>query len=891
MPIIKTLLTALIFLSASFPVLAEEEKYYVFDYQSEEKETFASFDTAYRYYNNNKDAYDNLLLYHNDKLLLMEYGIVEFKSDSACSIVNKYHSSSRDEDDYLNACYGADAAYLNTSKNGKTVSFMLSGDIGDTDIDNVTLHPIESLNVKTSNYNVIDGNLIHNIKNQLNNDYFAYSFSMDEALDCLKQGIDYYSYDGHFFYEDFYQMIDDYRSGNNDNAVNSQKYFNYFQFLPHRSLSNYHSAELNDYFYNTLGINGSLSHYIDLNADYANDEVNRSQLYENIDSFLTYQNLYGANALLMISAAISESSYGKSENAFVNNNLYSTVAFDSEDEKQANRYSAVSDSIKAHGKYFISSLYSNHLRSDYYGTCLGNKLCGISVNYSLDPYYGDRIAANAYELDCKLGGKDYNSYAIGIIENAQRLTFYADENRNKIKFILNDVEQLSFVILKEYSDVYKIQIDNSYSDEYIYDFENSVAYVLKNAFAYILNEDKIKDYELHDVEYDFNQGTFNDKNKLTVKLRDNEELNIKPELKGYEFLGFQEDNGKYIAQYKQIKEISIATPFNQTVELYQNINLESGELLVKYVDGNKKIIPINSDMISFFDNTIPGKQNISINYCGLSLNEEIEVSQDLYQKRQTISEALKEKNYLDLKDNLDDIAYPFSFSQIREINTALSRLHKRNYVIKDDTNKYNLSISGLDLSLENKNSFELIDDTYYAYISSIKPSVKERIVDFAKGYGFKEVEGIDISFRFNYSNIDLIGPIIVQLNLDNKQNDLVYSVYHLNKKGDIIKCRTTQSENFIQFMINESGSYLILSMPSVNEYLIEDSIEDLSYNNMGFDINAFIIKLLLALLFTLLCLINFTIYYVLISRKEKQWNDYKKSLLNVESVQEEKLRS
>ena len=148
-----------------------------------------------------------------------------------------------------------------------------------------------------------------------------------------------------------------------------------------------------------------------------------------------------------------------------------------------------------------------------------------------------------------------------------------------------------------------------------------------------------------------------------------------------------------------------------------------------------------------------------------------------------------------------------------------------------------------------------------------------------------------LKLHCNYQDIELNGPAIVQLNLKDKKNNQVYTVYHLDDGGDIIKCRTTQSDNYIQFMINESGPYLVLSMPSANEYDIEDNTEDLSYENMGFDNHQTNFELMSLLIITLIGIIGIIVYYITYNKKEKEWKDFKKSLLKEDTAQEEKQKN
>ena len=867
-----------------FPVhvKAQEDFYYI--YNNEELiEQFDDYDDAYDYYRDYLDEYPNLIMKKNDDVVHMEYGIVEFKKTKACDLIVEYHSDLRDVDDYFNPCYGVDAAYLSTNSKASEVYFKLSGDLGSTSIDNVILHPFESLNVKPSLYENNNDYLIHKIKTQLDQDYYSFSLTLDNSLDYLDKNKEYYSYDGHYFYDDFYLMIDDYRQDTYEHAINSEAYYNYFQYLPYRSISNYNSEDLEEYFYNTLGINGRLLHYVDYDGDSAADEVNRSQLYGQLNNFLIYQYMYGTNGMMLLSSAINESSYGKNLASFSNNNLYQTAAYETENEKNYSRYDTIDNSIYSHSKYIISSIFSNHLRSDYAGTNYGDKASGINTNYSLDPYYGQRNSATYFELDRKLGARDYNNYAIGIIKDESRVRFYEDAQLDDRRLSITDIKELALIILGEYEDSYKVQIDHSFNDEYLYDFETSVAYVSKDVFDVILNPEKIKENSYKTVHYDFNGGTFHDYQSLDLKYRDDDlVLDIVPSYHLHEFVEYDEN---YVAQYRKINEIRLNT-FDKNNNA-SNIDLRDWQLIINYEDGQTDMIPVNSDMINSYKQILE-QQIINVRYAEENISEQVDYQDDESQVYENILKAIEDKDYDYVKENIHKTNYPLSFSQIRTIDYDLKEKQQRNYVIKDNGEKYNLSISGLDLSLADKNSFSLVDDTYYVIVDNISQDAENKIMNLAAGYGFKKVEGIDISFRFNFQDIELQGPAIVQIALEDKKNDLVYSVYHLTEDGDIIKCRTTQSDNYIQFMIKESGSYEVLSMPSVNEYYIEDQTEDLSYENMGYDNHKINLNLLMIILLALLGIIGIIVYYIFNDKSKKLWKDYKKSLRIAESVQEEK---
>ncbi|MBR5342122.1 MAG: glucosaminidase domain-containing protein [Erysipelotrichaceae bacterium] len=863
---------------------AEGEVYKAYDQNSSLEEEFSSYEEAERFYRENIDNYDNLILKEDDRIIRMEYGIVSFNTDSACSIITEYHSTVRGVNDYLNGCYGIDAVYNYTSDDGKRVYFAYAGDEAYASIDEVSLIPLNEVNTKISSYTIRDGKMYHDIMSQLDYDFYSYSLALDFMPEFMDENKTYYSHDGHFFYDDYSLMCDDLRNDNHDNAVNEEAYYNYYQYLSHRSLSEYSAKEVEEYFYDNLGYDKKLSHYTDFNNDGAADEVNRSQLSGEIGNFFVYQDIYGANALLLLASAVNESSYGKSFNSFISNNLYTASAYESESEKEVSRYERIEDSIYAHAKYFISSRYSNHLRSDYTGTFLGNKVAGINVNYAIDPYYGEKTAAACFELDSALSLKDYNAHALGIIKDNKRVNFYRDETLENRRFYLKDIVELSFVILDENEEAYKIQVDPSFDSEYRYDFYDSCAWVPKDEFYLIINEDKIREYDLHEYYYDFNGGRFHDYSELEINSKDERPLII-PGKDGYEFTGYDEEG---VAQYKAITNVDLIRDFSRVVEKGNYLDLSEAVLKVYYDDNSFKQLPLSSDMLRYYDPDEEGIQNIKIVYNGIGIDKDAEFSEELSKIRNMITEAVENNDYVTVKANMGKIDYPFSFAEIRSLDYELKNLNQRNYVIKDRTEKYNLSISGLDLSLADKTSLSLFGDTYYVVVNKINPKDEEKIYSIAKAYGFENVEGLDLSFRFNYQNIELSGPAIVQIDIEDKKNNLVYTVYHLNDQGDVIKCKTTQSENYIQFMIRESGPYLVLSLPSANEYDIKDNTEDLSYENMGFDNHKMNFELMGIMVLTLIGIIGVTVYYIISDKRERMWKDFRRSLRTAGSVQEEK---
>lgn len=890
-------------------------EYLIVDTSNKEKkiiENYDDFDSANYYYLNHLDDYDNLVLYKGDEVLKMEYGIVEFNSDDACQLNLEYYSILNKEKTSINACYGVDGAYLYSSDDASRVYFKYSGDIGYINKEDVKLHPYELIDKRISNYENINGILNHKIKTQLELDYYAYALELDDSLSFLKDNQDYYSYDGHYFYDNFYKMIDDYQNDNYDHSINfNNPYYNYYQYLPYRSLTNYDYKEIEDYFYNTLMIDGKLDYYDDLAKDGANDVVNKSQYYGDLKAFFQYQNLYGVNALMALAVSVNESSYGKSFKAYSQNNLFTNSAYDSDEERINNHYSSIEDSIYAYFKYYVSDRYCNYRNSLYHGSFFGNKLSGMNKEYSIDAYWGEKAASNYFKIDKALNSKDYNSYALGIINNKDRLNFYSNEDLNKQRFNIININDYSLIILNEGQDYYKVQVDPSFNSEYLYDFDECNAYIRKDNFDYLFNEEKIHENEMIEIIFDLNEGEIIDKNVLNIKvLKGLTPIIVDPKYDGYEFVGFNEElikaenNKTYYAEYKKIKDIKLNNKINNTIELGKYFDLRDIYLTITYEDNHKKRIPVDSNMLRNINIYKAGKQSLTITYKGLSIIEDIDVSKYLNDINKQTNELIKENidNYLNdssinekdlniIKNNLDLINYSYDFKEIRILDEMLLKINEdTNYHI--DNNEYDLSISGMALSFQTTNRlflFKPFIDIYHVNIKRINNN--DRLNKIGLAYGFKKVDCFKISFERNLVNTTNTKPLIISLKIDDKDAYKTYVVYRLDENNDVIKCRTTQSKSYIQFLTDKPGKFILLVKDNVNDYDIEDYKENLNSLNNSINYQGFVVVGTLGLAIIIYGIILIIVYQNIERLKAKKWKDYKKLLLKADIVQEEKLKN
>lgn len=316
--------------------------------------------------------------------------VVNFRTKG--NAVTNYTEVGTKVNGYTNGAYGADAAYLGTS--GGKVRFMLAGVVGLVDASEVQI--ISYSDAKTiSHYEVSGGRLIHYIATNLTSTSFGSKLDNGPAPSYLNTGTAYYSYDGHYFYTDYEQMISDYQNNIRSHSVNAANpYYNYFQYLPLRSKSGYTGNEL------TNLINGKT--------------VSTSKMRDTGSQFVDRQNTYGVNALLMSGIAANESAWGQSSISQAKNNLFGLNAVDSSPGTSANTYASVDECIRQFANAWMSRQYLCPENWKYKGGFLGNKASGINVSYASDPYWGEKAAAIAWNLDNIGQSKDNGAYTIAI---------------------------------------------------------------------------------------------------------------------------------------------------------------------------------------------------------------------------------------------------------------------------------------------------------------------------------------------------------------------------------------------------------------------------------------------------------------------------------------------
>lgn len=345
-----------------------------------------------------------------DAASYLEMGIMPFANGDpfyvnfntkASNETTSYKEVGTNIEGYVCGDYGADAIYLGTV-NGQ-IKFMLSGVIGLVDADEVELVSRENA-VSYSYYTVKSGRLRHYITTNMYASSYANNLNNGYAPSYLQSGVKYYSYDGHYFYTEdkLSLMVSDYNAGHRNNSVNSTSpYYNYYQYLPFRSYSLYSADEL------TTIINNRI-------ASVEAEKQVTSKLRDLGDDFVSMQNTYGTNALLVAAVAANESAWGTSNICRTKNNLFGINAVDATPGQSANYYPDAETCVKDFTETLLSKQYLNPENWKYRGAFLGNKASGANLNYASDPYWGEKIASIAWSLDENGGCKDELQYTIGI---------------------------------------------------------------------------------------------------------------------------------------------------------------------------------------------------------------------------------------------------------------------------------------------------------------------------------------------------------------------------------------------------------------------------------------------------------------------------------------------
>lgn len=412
----------------------------------------------------------------------IKVGVVNFKTKSSSGINTNYTEVGSNISGYTNGYYAADGAFLGFNENFTKVKFMQAGVIGWVNASEVEILDYNSNEVKSVNfYRAENGGLYHYGTNNIKGENHFLTTYVGPKQTYLEDNKKYYSYDGHYFYESYETMIEDYKTNTRKKAVNADKpYYNYYQYLSHRTKSNISYDVMDALVKEKVG-------------------SNKSKMLNLSSEFIKNQDIYGTNALLTFGVAANESGWGRSSIALNKNNLFGHAAYDSDPAGSANGYSSPAFSVYYHCKSFISEGYLDpkDYNGRYFGSHLGDKASGINVKYASDPYWGEKAASIAWQVDKKANYKDSFRYTIGIKNTQDKLNIRKETNTSSnALYQARNVAYYPFLILGEMNGQsinnktlwYKIQSDPTLDenrntmtqDKGEYDFDKYYGYIHSN---------------------------------------------------------------------------------------------------------------------------------------------------------------------------------------------------------------------------------------------------------------------------------------------------------------------------------------------------------------------------------------------------------------------------
>jgi beta-N-acetylglucosaminidase len=244
---------------------------------------------------------------------------------------------------------------------------------------NVNLQPLHLVKNR-SNYEVINGVLVHNLYNPLTKSWDSYDYG--KAPNFLTGGKQYYSWNGNTFYH--------------TSGAYAGEAYQYFNRMPLYTKTQYTAEQLDQY---------------------VRSVKPNSPLIGTGSAFKKAEKESGTNAMYFLAHAILESSWGESKIARDKNNLFGIGAVDSNPYEGAYTYDNYEDGILEAAKEFIVPGYFDQKDWRFEGEHLGNKSTGMNVRYASDAYWGQKIAGLMFRMDKYLSNKyslpsEYGKYQL-----------------------------------------------------------------------------------------------------------------------------------------------------------------------------------------------------------------------------------------------------------------------------------------------------------------------------------------------------------------------------------------------------------------------------------------------------------------------------------------------
>lgn len=859
---IKGLLSFLLGLSIILPINSDSTtveldnlSYWVIDTEEDNKPlgSFKNYNEANTFFENHKGQYGNIAIYHDQQYYRVEYGIVLFRYSNKCDENIEFTNVNNKARNYINGCYGSDGAYITTNQQGTKVQFKIAGVLGNANFSDVTIVPMAMMPANISKYKVVNHTLYHLIKQAFGDVHYSTIIKMGDAPDFMQEDGIYYSYDGHYFYleNQFKEMLLDYQNNVNMHAINDTPYYYFYQYVNHRTISQYDQVDLRNYLEQKGLLKNEMTTYIDANRDSVNDYLTMSQYHDAIDGFFQYQYQYGTNALMMYAVSQNESANGRSSLAYARNNLFGHAAFDSDVEKNAARYLNPNSSIYSHSKYYVSNSYCNPDKFQYHGCFFGDKESGMNVSYASDPYWGEKAAQNYYLFDKENGLLDAQSIDLIVKTTGEKVAVYESPSEDATVVQTLDAQTgYSFIVLDEVGDYYKIQKDGNTSDT-IYHFDQNIAYVLKENFLRLQNSSQSKQEKVT-VVFDAGEGVFRDgSHVVTYDMIKGQTPSIEnPIQKGYAFKGWDKtiqplnDNESFKAHYEAIESIQMKKMPPTQFEVYDRLLLQGGRIEVLYQNGQKETLPLTTAMVAGYDMSQQGTQSVTVTWNGLTTSYDIHVSQELDDLRVEIIETINQliekdstvEELLALKEKIDRYHVPFvSFETLRAIDAKLYEAFHTNVHYRFESNDTDAQLSGLALSTKLQDGYQKkwIKDTHIVKLS--KKNTFEKVSQLLENNGYTAIEGYALTGFDNLSHMTLDGPLLINIQKPEKVSDTMLLTVFLNEKDNLREMYTIQSSERVLFQTDVMGDFILAAKETENTYQKENPVETLtavkSYNH------------------------------------------------------------
>lgn len=660
---------------------------------------------------------------------------------------------------------------------------------------NITLFKVEDVTSSTKTGNVT----IKQISVQVDTALYVNTYSYGVAPDWLPNGT-YYSPNGIVFYTDM-----DLKNPVMNGSVIG-RYYNYYDFLNLRTVTQYSAQELNDYF----------NYYFSVNKL----DPNSSVMKDKGSAFVDAQNTYGMNALMIYSMAIHESAYGTSSYAVNRYNLFGYGAYDSNPDS-AYTFDSVEQSVTEHMginlRHYLD--YSNFNvaanSSLFYASNIGTKGAGINTRYASDPWWSIKIAGYAFRIDRYLGFKDLNKYQIAILNPDASRVVHSKTDLNSPLYTINlRATDYPFTIKATSGDVYNVQSTNPLVDGVAITGSTAglVPYNITGSTAYI-NKSQVKlvNAPIQPIPVITNEDTL----VLSVKR--------------FEWL---DNNSIYLKGYAAFLNTDMAAV--EVAHRLTAINLENSDLRYDYdlsiasADNNITLIKPYDYSKAWFEGTLDistlpiGHYRFEVSTSAGETNGVVSLTNSLDNAPRLSIKTEGERTYTQRFHNKLKMRYELSIelgiyienrsplipSQINSISffNSLS-------IIEDVMNMNGISfINNVNMGASNSVTHDLI------LVSELGQTYK---FDLTSGIGSYDVShnGFDYSNSWYFGNgIDLSAlPVgnykLYMFTSTNEYNDLVKIQDH-NQTGDRVFSSTTRTYTFkVNNNLRNTYDFIVTEIP------------------------------------------------------------------------------